>query len=124
MKWFRKWLLGSLRQASAEERSQVEDTEVDYDDGMVPVSGYTLNKNINSVKKRSRLVSSISGSDMDLPEGGLNIQVKGAIGGKIIIFRTYDERNDRNCYSTYLIPDSENFQESLGKIITMESLKL
>ena len=121
MKWFRKWLLGSLRQASAEERSQVEDTEVDYDDGPMLQTGY---KNINSVKKRSRLVSSISGSDMDLPEGGLNIQVKGAIGGKIIIFRTYDERNDRNCYSTYLIPDSENFQESLGKIITMESLKL
>ena len=65
-----------------------------------------------------------STSDMDLPEGGLNIQVKSAIGGKIVIFRSYDDRTDRNCYSTYLIPDTERFEESLGKIITMETLKL
>jgi hypothetical protein len=123
MKWFRKWMLGSLRKASAEERSEIEDTVNYEDDGTVPMTTYAgLSKNINTIKKRRGLV--VASSDIDLPEGGLNIQVKSAIGGKIIIFRTYDDRNDRNLYSTYLIPDSENFQESLGKIITMESLKL
>ena len=122
MKWFRKWMLGSLRKASAEERSEIEDTVNYEDDGTVPMTYAGLSKNINTVKKRRGLV--VASSDIDLPEGGLNIQVKSAIGGKIIIFRTYDDRNDRNLYSTYLIPDSENFQESLGKIITMESLKL
>jgi len=78
----------------------------------------------SSVAKVRRGLVSSRDSDIDLPDGGLNIQVKSAIGGKIVIFRTYDERADRNSYSTYLIPDSENFQDSLGKIITMESLKL
>ena len=125
MKWFRKWMLESLRRASAEEQARPEDIEADYDDGAVPSTYVSLSKNIIAMKKRRGLntVSSAM-SDMDLPEGGLNIQVKSAIGGKIIIFRTYDDRNDRNLYSTYLIPDSEEFQESLGKIITMESLKL
>jgi len=115
MKWFRKWLLGSLRQASDEEGNQNE-LEADYGNPIpTPRS--------SGAKIRRGLVSSRD-CDMDLPDGGLNIQVKTAIGGKIVIFRTYDDRTDRNCFSTYLIPDSENFQDSLGKIITMESLKL
>ena len=125
MKWFRKWMLDSLRKASAEENQRSEEA-VEYDDGSMSATAYTLGKSIssiNSAKKRRGLVA-VSSHDMDLPEGGLNIQVKSAIGGKIVIFRSYDERTDRNCYSTYLIPDTEVFQESLGKIITMESLKL
>ena len=127
MKWFRKWMLESLRRASAEEQSRVEDMEAnDYDDGTPPPSPYvSLSKNIIAMKKRRGLnIMPSTMSDMDLPEGGLNIQVKSAIGGKIVIFRSYDDRTDRNCYATYLIPDTEVFQESLGKIITMETLKL
>jgi hypothetical protein len=123
MKWFRKWMLESLRRASAEEQSQVEDI-ADYDHEPSPLPYASLSKNINIIKKRRGLGIMPSTSDMDLPEGGLNIQVKSAIGGKIVIFRSYDDRHDRNCYSTYLIPDTDVFQESLGKIITMESLKL
>jgi hypothetical protein len=119
MKWFRKWMLDSLRKASTEE-NQRNDVEADYGDANIPM---TLSPRSSGAKIRRGLVSSRD-SDIDLPDGGLNIQVKSAIGGKIVIFRTYDERADRNSYSTYLIPDSENFQDSLGKIITMESLKL
>ena len=124
MKWFRKWMLESLRRASAEEQSRPEDI-ADYEADVSPSTYSGLSKNIIPMKKRRgfNTVSSAM-SDMDLPEGGLNIQVKNAIGGKIVIFRSYDDRTDRNCYSTYLIPDTEVFQESLGKIITMESLKL
>jgi hypothetical protein len=60
----------------------------------------------------------------DYPDGGLNIQVKSAIGGKIVIFRNYDQRTDRTNHTTYIINSDENFSESLGKIITTESLKL
>ena len=118
MKWFRKWMLDSLRRASAEE-SQRNDVEADYGDSIPN----PLAPRSTGAKIRRGLVSSRD-SDIDLPDGGLNIQVKSAIGGKIVIFRTYDDRTDRTCFSTYLIPDSENFQDSLGKIITMESLKL
>jgi hypothetical protein len=124
MKWFRKWMLESLRRASVEEQARPEDIEADYDDGAVPSPYVSLSKNINAMKKRRGLNIMPSTSDMDLPEGGLNIQVKSAIGGKIVIFRSYDERTDRNSYSTYLIPDTEQFEQSLGKIITMETLKL
>jgi len=123
MKWFRKWMLESLRKASAEEQSRVEDI-ADYEDDAPPSTYSSLGKNIIPMKKRRGLNIIHSNSDMDLPEGGLNIQVKSAIGGKIVIFRSYDDRTDCNCYSTYLIPDTERFEESLGKIITMESLKL
>jgi hypothetical protein len=123
MKWFRKWMLDSLRRASAEEQSRAEDI-ADFDDEPSPLPYASLSKNINIIKKRRGLGAMPSTSDMDLPEGGLNIQVKSAIGGKIVIFRSYDDRHDRNCYSTYLIPDTERFEESLGKIITMETLKL
>ena len=118
MKFLRKWLLNSLRKASAEE-SQQNDIEADYGDSIPN----PMLSSRSAAKIRRGLVSSRD-CDIDLPDGGLNIQVKSAIGGKIVIFRTYDDRTDRNSYSTYLIPDSESFQDSLGKIITMESLKL
>ena len=70
-------------------------------------------------KQHNRLIVSD-----DYPDGGLNIQVKSAIGGKIVIFRHYDQKTDRTHYTTYIINSDENFSESLGKIITTESLKL
>jgi len=121
MKWFRKWMLDALRRASVEENQQ-NSTEADYEDALSTLAYSPVNKVLGKNPRRS--IVARSNNDIDLPEGGLNIQVKSAIGGKIIIFRSYDERTDRNSYSTYLIPDNENFQESLGKIITMESLKL
>jgi hypothetical protein len=123
MKWFRKWMLDSLRKASVEE-SQQHNTECE--DTLSSSLAYSpVNKVLGkNIRHSPGLYRGNNGHDIELPDGGLNIQVKSAIGGKIIIFRTYDERTDRNSYSTYLIPDGENFQESLGKIVTMESLKL
>ena len=122
MKWFDNWFANKCRRALEIDHNLQE--EDDYD-GTSPSTYAGLSKGLIPIKKR-RGLNTISGamSDMDLPEGGLNIQVKSAIGGKIVIFRSYDDRTDRNCYSTYLIPDTERFEESLGKIITMESLKL
>ena len=73
-----------------------------------------------NISKHSRLMDRTD----DYPDGGLNIQVKSAIGGKIVIFRHYDQRTDRTNHTTYIINSDENFSESLGKIITTESLKL
>ena len=122
MKWFDNWFANKCRKALEIDHNLPE--EDDWTESQ-PMTYTGLSKNISTMKKR-RGLNTISGamSDMDLPEGGLNIQVKSAIGGKIVIFRSYDDRTDRNSYSTYLIPDTEVFQESLGKIITMESLKL
>ena len=109
MKWFDRWFTSKCKQSLGIE----DDTR--EEDAYAPIT---------SAKQRRNTVTIRSRDDNDLPEGGLNIQVKSALGGKIVIFRTYDDRNDRNLYTTYLIHDSENFESSLGKIITMESIKL
>jgi hypothetical protein len=57
-------------------------------------------------------------------EADFNITVKAAIGGRIVQFRHYDRVKDRNHYRTYIITDAEPFEDSLGKIITMESMRL
>jgi len=122
MKWFDNWFANKCRRV-------LEIDHPEEDDWAEPPSMQSMKYNntttaLVSSKSIRKLNRRLDSDNMDLPEGGLNIQVKSAIGGKIVIFRSYDERNDRNCYSTYLIPDSESFQESLGKIITVESLKL
>lgn len=108
MKWFDRWFTNKCKQALGIEE------EHEAEDAYVPIT--------SSKQRRNTIIS--RRDENDLPEGGLNIQVKSALGGKIVIFRNYDERNDRNVYTTYLIHDGENFESSLGKIITMESMKL
>lgn len=61
----------------------------------------------------------IDGNDED----GLNIQVRTAIGGKIVSFRHYDPKTDRNYWKTYIIPEDLDFERELGKMITLESMR-
>ena len=56
-------------------------------------------------------------------DDGLNMQVFKAIGGKIITFRSYDRKSDRNYSTVYIITDEQDFERELGKMITMESMK-
>ena len=110
MKWFDKWFANKCKQSLGLEQDTLEE------DGYHPMT--------SSKPRRNTILSRRVDDSIDLPDGGLNIQVKSAIGGKIIVFRNYDERNDRNTYTTYIINDGENFEQSLGKIITLESMKL
>jgi hypothetical protein len=110
MKWFDRWFTNKCKQALG-----IEDDTREEDAYVTPMTSSKQSRRNSLARVRD---------DNDLPEGGLNIQVKSALGGKIIIFRNYDERNDRNIYTTYLIHDGENFESSLGRIITMESMKL
>ena len=72
---------------------------------------------------RSSKVSTASMSpDSDWGDG-LNIQVHAAHGGKIITFRKYDRKSDRNNNQVYLIPDDRDFERELGKLITLESMR-
>ena len=109
MKWFDRWFASKCKQSLG-----IADEDDTADDAYAPITS-----------SKTRRLNLIRGNqETDLPDGGLNIQVKTAHGGKIVIFRNYDERNDRNSYTTYLIHDGENFEQSLGKIITLESMKL
>ena len=63
-----------------------------------------------------------SSSDID-SEDGLSITVRSAIGGRIVTFRHYDRKTDRSNHRLYIVPEDQDFERELGKMITMESLR-
>jgi hypothetical protein len=54
----------------------------------------------------------------------LNFRVFNAVGGKVVEFRRYDRKTDRNDTTTYIIGKEEDFGQSISKIATMETMKL
>ena len=72
---------------------------------------------------RGRLVSSRGSEDIDADDG-LNITVRKAVGGKIISFRHYDHKQDRTNYKLYVVSDDVDFDKELGKMITLESMRM
>jgi hypothetical protein len=68
--------------------------------------------------KPSRLVA----REHDWTEN-LNIAITTATGGKIVTFRRYDHKTDRNDNRIYVIPDDHDFNDELGKLITLESMR-
>jgi hypothetical protein len=53
----------------------------------------------------------------------INFSIYNASGGKVIEASRYDTLKDRRRNNLYVIHENEDFTESLGKIITMESLR-
>lgn len=64
----------------------------------------------------------VSRSDID-SEDGLSITVRSAIGGRIVTFRHYDRKTDRSNHKLYIVPDDQDFERELGKMITLESMR-
>ena len=89
-----------------------------YQDGrdMYDEEPATLSKSL-----RNRVT--IRSNDIDSEEG-LNITVRKAIGGKIVTFRHYDHKTDRTSHKLYVVPDDLNFDKELGKMITLESMRM
>lgn len=83
---------------------------------------YVWNKMREIGNEPKPIEASLSTRDMESDEG-LNIIVRAAIGGRIVSFRHYDKQRDRNFWKTYIIPEDQDFEQSLGKIITLESLR-
>lgn len=54
---------------------------------------------------------------------GLRINVKRVNGGHIISFRSYDRKTDRSEDRHYIITTEQDFNNELGKLITLESMK-
>jgi len=102
-----KWVKRLIAQWSAEGRELWEE------DSLVPMKTST----------RSRLTIRGSSGDIDSEEG-LNITVRKAIGGKIVTFRHYDHKTDRTNYKLYVVPDDLDFDKELGKMITLESMRM
>jgi hypothetical protein len=100
-----KWLKRLIWQWNQEGRELLE-----YRNSMTPVT--------------SRLaIRSGGGGDIDSDEG-VNITIRKAIGGKIVSFRHYDNKMDRTNYKLYVVSDDLDFDKELGKMITMESMRM
>jgi hypothetical protein len=54
----------------------------------------------------------------------LNFKVYSAVGGKVVEFRRYDRKSDRNDTTTYIITNDQDFGERIAKIAMIENLKL
>jgi len=75
-----------------------------------------------NMKLSSKYATASVSVDSDWGDG-LNIQVHSAHGGRIITFRKYDRKTDRNNNQVYLIPDDKDFERELGKLITLEAMR-
>lgn len=54
---------------------------------------------------------------------GMSIHLKQVIGGRIVTFHRYDRKRDENHNRTYIITDEQDFEQELGKIITLEAMR-
>lgn len=78
----------------------------------------------DEIESRGTLATAkVRASDDVDSDDGLNITVRKAIGGKIVTFRHYDRKTDRNSWKNYVIPDDLDFERELGKMITLESMR-
>ena len=96
MRWFKKLVAGWARQG----REYEEDC-----------------------KEPSRLISTAECASIN-DDPVLNFKVYTAVGGKVVEFRRYDRKSDRNDSTTYIITNDQDFGDRIAKIATMEKLKL
>lgn len=97
MKWFKQWFARMCREAWEEAQDSPRATST-----------------IGSVK--------LARDDAAIDDG-LNITVKNAIGGRIVQFRHYNSKTDRNTYQVYVVPDDHDFEKELTKMITLETMR-
>jgi hypothetical protein len=79
---------------------------------------------VESMKSTRGLVR---GNDVEAVCGDdpvLNFKVYSAVGGKVVEFRRYDRKSDRNDSTTYIITNDQDFGDRIAKIATMEQIKL
>jgi hypothetical protein len=55
---------------------------------------------------------------------GLSFNVMPAQGGTIVQLRKYDDKLNRNSYSTHIIADGQDVAEHIGKIVALELWKI
>jgi len=72
--------------------------------------------------RSSRLISSAEEKTIN-DDPVLNFKVYSAVGGKVVEFRRYDRKSDRNDSTTYIITNDQDFGDRIAKIATMENLK-
>jgi hypothetical protein len=84
---------------------------------------WLLNEEQDLESRLSRGIGTVTSREHDHEDEGLNIHVRSAIGGRIVRFRHYDSRADRNYHKVYIVPEDQDFERELGRMITLESMR-
>lgn len=72
-----------------------------------------------SSRRRNQLVS----ADQSLRSTGMTFYMYAAEGGTVIETSFYDSKKDQVDYRLYIIPDGDDFTQTLGQIVSMERIK-
>jgi len=73
--------------------------------------------------ERDGIVSSVSTREHDLEEP-MRFSLTKANGGYIINCKKYDRKTDRQEGNVYILTDDQDITQEVGKIVSMEMLKL
>jgi hypothetical protein len=103
MKWFDNWILKKADKISKKNSSEKMD-------GLV------------SHKILRNTISESVGDSLDSP--AVRFKMFKASGGTIIETNIYDNNRDRHINGLYVITNDKNLGDEIGKILTMETLKI
>jgi len=70
--------------------------------------------------RSSRLISS---RDREIEGNGMNFTIMNAVGGYVMQYSQYDEKNDRNDRRLHIITSDQDLGQSIAHIITYEMLR-
>ena len=76
---------------------------------------------VSSVSSRRR--NQLAISPESLRSQGMSFNLYAAEGGTVVETSFYDAKNDRNDHRLYLIPQGDDFTNTLGQIVSMERMK-
>jgi hypothetical protein len=114
MKWFDNWIRRCYNRA----RERDECVEVDGGwNNNPPKRGRGRLSGGTAITSTRRLEHNYDDDTV------INFKVYGANGGKIVETSRYDDQKDNESVRRYVIDESADLAESLGKIITMEYLR-
>jgi len=74
----------------------------------------------DTVERSNRVVSII---DRDIDNHGMNFTIMNAVGGYVMQYSQYDEKNDRSDRRLHIINSEQDLGQSIAHIITYEMLR-
>lgn len=107
MKWFKNWFYRMSQEAWEQARAEEKPRDIDH-----------------QIRKASTIkeIAMNRGNTFDR-QATFNFKMHTAENGHVIEVQHFDERTDRYGIRLYLIGDEEEFEKSLGHIITVEGLR-
>lgn len=104
--FFKRWLLKSVKEAVASERSPATLVERDL------ISSSKISRGLQ-----------VGPPSIDQPERAIQFTVYVANGGRIVETRRIDRKTERSSNGLYIITNDQDFGKEIDKIIVMEGLR-